>query len=149
MFNRYDIKSCSTISQLVEYGEASTISMDKLHIKKVVTKPDGSKLVINYLSILDKYYDVLKDLAVTVKLSDDEFANYKYKPKLLCYDVYGNLDMCPLIFRLNNMTSVVDFTKQEIKMFKNDIFKTINEILILEEENINNNIIEVEKEIRR
>lgn len=149
MFNKYNIKSCSTINELTQYGEALAISMDKLHTKKVLTRSDGTKVVFNYLSILDKYYDYLNDLAVTVKLSDDEYAKYKYKPKLLCYDVYNNLDMAPLILRLNHMTSVTDFTKQEIRMFKTDIFSTLNEIFILEQEAIDNNTIEVEKEIRR
>lgn len=148
MFNKYNIKSCSTISELIDYGEALPISMDKLHMKKVSFSSDNEPIVFNYLSILDKYYYELQKHVVTVKLTDDEFAKYKYKPKLLCYDVYNNLDMAPLILRLNNMTSVIDFTKQELKMYKNDIYSTLNEILVLEQEALDNNTIEIEKEIR-
>lgn len=148
MFDKYNIRSCSTISELISYGEALPISMDKLHIKKVLFSSDNKPILFNYLSILDKYYDELQKHVVTVKLTDDEYAKYKYKPKLLCYDVYNNIDMAPLILRLNNMTSVIDFTKQELKMYKNDIHSTLNEIIVLEQEALDNNINETEKEIR-
>lgn len=149
MFNRHDIKSCSTIQDLIEYGDALPISNEKLHYKKVMTMPDNTKIVINFLSVLDKYYDILLDQSVNVILSDDEYARYKYKPKLLCYEVYNNMDLTPLILRINNMLSVTEFTKKEIRMFKTDITSFINEILILEDTNINNNAVEVQKEIRR
>lgn len=148
MFDKYNIKSCSTIAELISYGEALPIAMDKLHTKKVLFSSDDKPIIFNYLSILDKYHNELQKHAVTVKLTDEEFAKYKYKPKLLCYDVYNNLDMAPLILRLNHMTSVIDFTKQELKMYKNDIYSTINEILVLEQEALDNNSIEIEKEIR-
>ena len=148
MFDKYNIRSCSTISELIAYGEALPISMDKLHMKKVSFSSDNEPIVFNYLSIIDKYYNELQKHVVTVKLTDDEFAKYKYKPKLLCYDVYNNLDMAPLILKLNHMTSVIDFTKQELKMYKNDIYSTLNEILVLEQEALDNNSIEIEKEIR-
>lgn len=149
MFNRHDIKSCSTVQDLIEYGDVVPISNEKLHYKKVITMPDGTKTVINFLSVLDKYYDILLDQSVRVVLSDDEYARYKYKPKLLCYEVYNNMDLAPLILRINNMLSVTEFTKKEIRMFKTDITKFINEILVLEETSIDNNKVEIEKEIRR
>ena len=149
MFNRYDLKSCSSIQDLIEFGDALPISNEKLHYKKVMTMPDGSKTVINFLGVLDRYYDILLEQSVVVKFSDDEFSKYKYKPKLLCYDVYNNMDLAPLILRINNMLSVTDFTKKEIRMFKTDIISFINEVLILEDDTINDNIVEVEKEIRR
>ncbi len=130
MFNRYDLKSCSSIQDLIEFGDALPISNEKLHYKKVMTMPDGSKTVINFLGVLDRYYDILLEQSVVVKFSDDEFSKYKYKPKLLCYDVYNNMDLAPLILRINNMLSVTDFTKKEIRMFKTDITSFINEVLI-------------------
>ena len=44
------------------------------------------------------------------------FRKYEYKPKLLCYDVYGYKELYFIILVINEMISVKDFRKKKIKM---------------------------------
>lgn len=143
-----DIRSYSRIKDLITFGDNLSINHEKLHLHKVFKLDNGNKLKINFSAVFDRYYHLLKDKALLVTLTDEEFAKYKFQPKLLCYEVYGDVELAPLILRINNMLSVTEFTKQEVYLFKNDIYTLLNEILTLEAETIDKNISEAEKEIK-
>lgn len=143
-----DIRSYSRIKDLISFGKNLSISHEKLHFHKVLTLNNGNKIKINHSGIFDRYYHLIKEKAILVTLTDEEFAKYKFQPKLLCYDVYGDVELAPLILRINNMLSVTDFTKQELYLFKNDITTLLNEILTLESEAIDANVSEIEKEMK-
>lgn len=143
-----DIRGHSRIQDLINYGNNLSFNHEKLHFQHVFKLDNGNVTKINFSAIFDRYYHIIKDQALLVTLSDEEFAKYKFQPKLLCYDVYGNIEIAPLILRINNMLSVTEFTKQELYLFKNDIFTTLNEIITLESEAIDENLALVEKEMR-
>ena len=67
-------------------------------------------------NVLNDYLDEIKNLAVEVTLSDEMFRKYEYKPKLLCYDIYGYKELYFIILVINEMISVKDFRKKKIKM---------------------------------
>lgn len=67
-------------------------------------------------NVLNDYLDDIKNLAVEVTLSDEMFRKYEYKPKLLCYDIYGYKELYFIILVINEMISVKDFRKKKIKM---------------------------------
>lgn len=132
------IKSTSTISELILAGKQEKFTPDKLHLKQII-QTDNDYMVINLYSIIDRYMEELKTLLIDVELTDTEYEKYRYKPKLLCVDLYDNIDLAPLILRMNNMLSVLEFDKQNIKLFKTSITKYLNEIINLEKSRINKN----------
>ena len=67
-------------------------------------------------NVLNDYLDDIKNLAVEVTLTDEMFRKYEYKPKLLCYDIYGYKELYFIILVINEMISVKDFRKKKIKM---------------------------------
>ena len=67
-------------------------------------------------NVLNDYLDDIKNLAVEVTLSDEMFRKYEYKPKLLCYDIYGYKELYFIILVINEMISAKDFRKKKIKM---------------------------------
>ena len=72
---------------------------------------------IKYASynVVSDYIDELRDeYCVTVTLSDEEADTYKYKPKLLCHNLYGNGELAFLILFINDMCSIKDFTKHKL-----------------------------------
>lgn len=143
-----DMRSYSRIKDLISFGSNLSFSHEKLHFQQVMKLNNGNTVQINFSAVFDRYYHLIKEKALLVTLTDKEFAKYKFQPKLLCYDVYGNIEIAPLILRINNMLSVTEFTKQEVYLFKNDIFTLLNEILTLEADAIDENLSTVEKEIR-
>lgn len=62
--------------------------------------------------VLNDYFDELKEAAVEVKLSSAEYIKYRYRPKLLAYDVYNNTELAFLILMVNEMMNVKEFDLQ-------------------------------------
>ena len=89
------VDKCHTLSEFLSVGRsANIISYTKL-----------SFLENNYVvkNILDDYMFELKRSAVDVKLSDEEYTKYRFRPKLLSYDVYDSIEFFYVILKLNNM----------------------------------------------
>ena len=69
----------------------------------------------NIYNVASDYIDeIISNYCKTVVLSDDQLAKYKYKPKLLCYDIYGSQELYYLILIINDICSVKDFTKKKL-----------------------------------
>lgn len=69
----------------------------------------------NIYNVVSDYIDeIISEYCVKVELSDEQLSKYKYRPKLLCYDVYGAQELYYLILIINDICSVKDFTKKKI-----------------------------------
>jgi hypothetical protein len=142
-FNR--IKTTSTLQQLIMAGKHLQYTADKISLKDYIKRDDGSVVVFNLYSLTDRYMDDLEQFIMTIELSDSEYLKYRFQPKKLCLDVYNCPDLAPLILKINNMVSLLEFDKQSIRMFKTNILKLLNEIKILEQEQYNANEGEISK----
>lgn len=83
-------------------------------------------------NVVSDYLDELRsdDYCVTIELSDEELAKYMYRPKLLCYDIYGNTELHFIILLINDMYSCKQFNKKKLLMPTQDMMKEIsNKIL--------------------
>jgi hypothetical protein len=69
-----------------------------------------------YNVISDYLDDIREDYAKTVTLDQNQLLKYMYRPKLLCYDIYGNSELAFIILLLNDMCNVKDFNKSKILM---------------------------------
>lgn len=71
----------------------------------------------NIYNVASDYIDeIIDNYCVDITLTDDELFKYKYRPKLLCYDVYGTEELYYLILIINDICSVKDFTKNKLKL---------------------------------
>jgi hypothetical protein len=75
---------------------------------------------VSILDVINDYMDEIRSLCVTVKLSDDEYRKYMYKPKLLCYNIYGNPELYFVILLINDMADVKEFNKRTFLMLSRD-----------------------------
>lgn len=132
------IKATSSISELILAGKKENFTPDKLHLKQVINSGDDY-IIINLYSIIDRYIEELKSLLVSVEMTEEEYDRYRYNPKLLCVELYDNIDLTPLILRMNNMLSVLEFDKKELKLFKSSIIEYLNEIINLEKSRYDKN----------
>lgn len=90
--------------------------------------------------VTDDYFPELKDKCVKVHLDDKEIQKYKYRPKLLAYDVYDNAELYYIILRINDLYSVKDFNlskkyiyllpKKDLKAFLADIYTFSNDNIL-------------------
>ena len=64
--------------------------------------------------ITTDYLDDFKKEAYKITLTAEEFRKYKYKPKLLAHDIYGNREFHYISLAINGLDSIKDFTKKTI-----------------------------------
>jgi len=128
-----------TIEEFIEMGAADEITY---HNFSILAKFVDENSEIQY-AITNVIYDYMEDLlsrAVTLELSNDDFTKYKYKPKLLAYDIYNTTELYFVILALNGMCDIKDFTKKKLKMlYYADMQDLLNQIYAAESEHIKYN----------
>lgn len=83
-----------------------------------------------YNAIWD-YLDDIRDeyCMYNIVLSDSELAKYKYRPKLLAFDLYECAELGYLILLLNDMYSCKQFTKNRLTLPTKAGMKLISQYL--------------------
>ena len=117
-----------TVTQQIAYGKALKISTETTNYQSVLSS-GGDKLVINFESLLTSYRYFFDQLVITYDLNDDQYLNYRFQPKKLSYDLYGTVELAPVLLNINNVLSVSEFDFQSPKIFKSSILDFINEVL--------------------
>lgn len=90
--------------------------------------------------VTDDYFPELKAKCVKVFLDYKDIQKYKYRPKLLAYDVYDNTELYYIILRINDLYNVKDFNlskkyiyllpKKELKAFLADVYTFSNKHIL-------------------
>ena len=114
-------QNTTTIEELIQAGKATTISYFNLSFLN--RTQNGT--YVSILNVVSDYIEELLDRSACVKLSQEEQQKYFYKPKLLCYDVYGNPELYFIILLMNDMADVKEFTKERIYMLKKSDMATL------------------------
>lgn len=101
-----------TVEDFISVGHGISVTYDKYSYKELLS--NGTEIAI--LNVINDYMRDFKDHAVQVKLTDDEYRKWRYKPKLMCYDIYGNQEIYWVIMLLNGMIDVKDFNLESKKL---------------------------------
>lgn len=110
-----------TLEQFAACQSNDTMSYHNLSFVDVY---DG--IEFDTYNVLSDYIDELRDeYCLTVTLTDDELEQYKYRPKLLCYKIYGNGELAFIILLINDICSVKDFTKKKLLMPKKQVMQNL------------------------
>lgn len=104
----------TTIEEFIESGAGITITYPSLSFIDMLS--NGTWVSVH--DVINDYIDELREYCVNVKLTQDQQFIYHYKPKLLCYDIYGNPELYFIILLINDMADVKEFTKPVIKMLR-------------------------------
>lgn len=122
----------STIAEFISFKNSDDISYNNLSFRD---KYDN--IIYPIKNIIDDYIDELKELVVEVTMSQEEYLKYKYKPKLLANDVYGNGELDFIILRLNDICNMKEFDSQTIKLIRdNDLDEFLTAIYSSNKEDI-------------
>ena len=111
----------TTIEDFIESGKGVTITYSNLSFLDHM----NSDIYVAVLNVVNSYMDEIMDYAVTVELTKKQQDIYYYKPKLLCYDIYGNPESYFIILLMNDMADVKEFCKPKIKMLRKDNMSSI------------------------
>ena len=118
------LSKTTTLEEFIEAGAGITISYDNL---SMVDEIQNTRIPI--YNVLSDYIPELMISAVTITLTEPEYFKYRFKPKLLAIDIYGNPELYFVILILNNMCSVKEFDIKKIKMLPtsamNDLLSAI------------------------
>ena len=137
----------STIKSVIEEGLELKMTIKDLCFKEVMTNSSGEMFIVNMYNVYEKYYELLLEHTTTVVLTDEEYRKYRFQPKLLAKDLYGNKDIYYLLLRVNHIYSVINFDFKELKVFNISLIKLLNEILVMESDDYIDNEMSVLKKI--
>ena len=103
-----------TIDSFVTIGRMTSVTYDKFSYKEMLS--NGT--IASILNTIDDYIPEINDYVVNVELSREQYLKYRFKPKLLCYDIYGNGEVYWLIMRINGIIDVKEFDFKVLKMIR-------------------------------
>ena len=110
-----------TVEQFIRLGRVNKVTFDAFSYKDLTS--NGTEVSI--LDVVNDYMDELKDQVVKVKFTDDQYRRYRFKPKLLCHDIYGNTEIYFVILLLNGIADVKEFDFNVVKMIPVDPLNTM------------------------
>lgn len=130
----------SSVEEFIEMGSADDITYYNFSILEKYTNEEGLSIEYIMNNVIYDYMDEIKERLVTLELSDDDYVKYRYKPKLLAYDVYKTTEVYFVIMAINGICSIKDFTKKKLKMlYAYDLIDLLNQIYAAEQNRIKYN----------
>lgn len=128
-----DPRTTHTLSEFIAAGKTSTnIDYSKLSF---IEKRDSIEYPL--WNILNDYLYEFKQSTLTITLDDDEQFKYKYRPKLLANEIYGNPELYFVILLMNDICNVKDFAPKSIKLLRvDDMNDMLSKIYNAEKRNI-------------
>ena len=136
----------TSIQSQVAYGNALKLSNSKLNYQKVLAI-GSDKITINFESILTDYRYFLYQHVKTLTLNDLQYQTYRFRPKTLSNEMYGTVELAPLLMDINNVISVAEFDFKTLKVFDDKVVSFLNEVLTKEKTKIAENTSEVETDL--
>ena len=92
-------QNTTTIEDFIDSGRGITLSYFNLSFADMMSNGTW----VSVLNVVSDYIEELKSVCVNVELTQEQQMAYFYKPKLLCYDVYGNPELYYIILLLNEI----------------------------------------------
>lgn len=109
---KFSVENTYTVEDFINAGHMNTTTYDTFSYKDLIS--NGNEVAV--LQIVDDYLRELGDAAVNVQFSKKEYLKYRFKPKLMCHDIYGNGELYFVILLLNGIADVKDFDFNKLKM---------------------------------
>ncbi len=135
-----------TVKEYIDAYTNEELVSSAFYLKQVFST-SKTKMLVNFNNLTVKYLPELRQIKIKISLSNEEYAKYKYNPKVLSYDVYGTTELWFLILEANELHSVSEFNFRTIYLFRTDIVEKMTRILNLELDSKNYNEEEISTEL--
>lgn len=110
-----------TLDQFIQAGRMTTVSYNRFSYREAIS--NGT--IVSILNVINDYIDEIQENAVNVELNREQYRKYRMKPKLLCFDVYGNTEVYWVIMLMNGIIDVKEFDMKVLKMLRVDDMETL------------------------
>ena len=110
-----------TLDQFIQAGRMTTVSYNRFSYREAIS--NGT--IVSILNVINDYMDEIQENAVNVDLNREQYRKYRMKPKLLCFDVYGNTEVYWVIMLMNGIIDVKEFDMKVLKMLRVDDMETL------------------------
>lgn len=118
-------ENTTTIEEFIKSNKSVPLSYETFSF--IETMDNGTR--VSVFDVINDYMKELRNASIPIRLTDEEYRKYQYKPKLLCHDIYGNPELYFIILLINDMADVKEFNKKEFKMLpKNHMSMMLSEI---------------------
>lgn len=118
-----------TIADFIELGKSMQdidYSQYSIFAEPIPSSNPNYNIFVILNNVLYDYEEELKKLSCTVELDLQSWHKYRYKPKLLSFDLYGATELYFILLFLNGTCDIKDFDKKVIKVLRKD---TLTEFL--------------------
>ena len=124
----------ASITDQIENVKNYELSYRILHPSaKLIDEFSSRNIQIPFSSLTNKYKDFLSKIIVSSELDDELQNKYRYRPKMVSFDLYGTCEFWNDILILNECFSTYEFKPTTLKFYDPTQMKEyLNEILILE-----------------
>lgn len=110
-----------TIDQFNDCGSDTVMSYHNLSFIDV-----NNGIAYDTYNVFSDYIEEIQDeYCIKVVLNDKQMEKYKYRPKLLCWDIYRNTELAFIILLANDMCSIKQFTKKKLFMPKKEVMNDL------------------------
>lgn len=113
----------STIYDLIVVGNTVDLTYYKTSLHEMV----GNIQCVTK-NIFHDYLHEIKNASVVIRLNNEEYIRYAYKPKVLSHDIYGSTDLSFLLMMLNDINNEKDFDFKTIRVLRPSDLGLINKI---------------------
>lgn len=96
-----------TVGEFIQLGQQTRTNIGYRDLT-YVEKRNGIEFSVK--NLIDDYWYELMEASKVIKFSDKSIRKYRYNPKLLAHELYGNTRLYYIILRLNGLCNVHDFT---------------------------------------
>lgn len=129
MINSYDYQKPEETYTLDQFIACQSDTVFCYNNTSFIDQIDNIKY--NVYNVASDYIDELRhDYCVNVQLSDDQAARYKYRPKLLAYDIYGIQELYFLLLIINDICSIKEFTMKRLRLPMKEDMKDITKNIL-------------------
>lgn len=139
-----NVEETYTLSQFISMKDNDEITYRNFSIlQKSITDPT---MIYSIDNVIYDYLEEMKLYRKLVTVSDQEKIKYKYKPKLLSYDIYGSTEAYFILLAMNGMCNIKEFdlldntfwalSPTDMVTFLNTISKAESEYITLNRSNL-------------
>ena len=119
MLSTSNVEETYTVEDFIELGkDIDDIQYSKFAILSKAASDATNPLIYAEHNVIYDYEEEFKKLSLNISMTDSEFNKYKYKPKLLAYDLYGSTELYFTILFTNGIYDIKDFDRKNIKLIK-------------------------------
>lgn len=102
-----NVEETYTLSQFISMKDNDEMTYRNFSIlQRSITDPT---MIYSIDNVIYDYLEEMKLYRKLVTVSDREKIKYKYKPKLLAYDIYGSTETYFILLAMNGMCNIKEF----------------------------------------